>query len=149
MKRIVFGMLALAMAVAACQTGNNTAQSAQNVPFEVANGYFFRNDKAIPERPLVITSQEQLSEYFGCATTMSSRPTAIDFTTHAVIAVVVPPTSVSTDIVTKSITSEGTDTLVVNYSVNRGDSITYTMQPMAMMVIAKERLLNNVVGNAE
>ena len=144
MKKVFFCMIALVIMLASCRSNTSSTATNQEVDFQVANGYFFRNDKAVPERPIVITSQQVLEEYFGYAATMSAKPTQIDFTKQAALAIVMQPTNVNTEIAVNSIVEHQNDTLLMNYSLSTGDSISYTIQPMAIVVISKENLLPNV-----
>ena len=86
MKNILFALTAM-IVMAAC--GNKQAvapaesgENSNEVAFEVAKNYFFKNNQEIPSSPKITTSEE-FGKLFGMATTMGKegKPTEIDFTT--------------------------------------------------------------------
>ena len=119
------------------------------VSFADAKGYFFKNNQPNPVNPVVIQSQEQLEKQFGYATTMDSRPTSVDFSKQAVIAIVLPETDRATEVKIKSIVPDANARLFVKYHVSVGKQQGYTIQPMAMVVVDKSSLKSNVVAVAE
>lgn len=64
----------------------SSCRQAPAIPFEEVKNYFFRNDSAIPESPL-IDSSEQFGRLFGTAAFMgqNGRPTPVDFEREFVI----------------------------------------------------------------
>ena len=149
MKKSFLYIAILLFAMVSCHTNSGVTKFGQEIPFSKAEGYFFRNNLAVPERPLIIESKEDLERSFGYATTMSSRPTTIDFSNQAALAIVLPETDRPTDIVVKNIVKQHKDTLVVNCSVTRGESASYTMLPMTMVVIPKADVARVVVSREE
>ena len=115
--------------LAACST-------ASKVEFAEANGFFFKNNQPTPTEALVIRNTAELEEHFGYATTMSSRPTAIDFTKQAAIAIVLPVTDHDTQISVAEVTAKGSD-LEVAYTVKTGEKQSYSIQPLAILVVDK------------
>ncbi|MCF0198657.1 MAG: hypothetical protein HUK02_04945 [Bacteroidaceae bacterium] len=148
MKRLFFCVAALLLILMACYVKPGEKAVAKDVAFEVASGYFFRNDRPVPAAPLVMTSQAELENYFGYATTMSSRPTAIDFTQQAALAIVEAPTQRHTDIEVTAIRRPTPDTLTVNYRVSVGDSLTYTLQPVTLVLIPRTDLFPTTASTA-
>ena len=91
MKKVLFAFAAM-IVLAAC--GNKQAaapveseENSNEVAFEVAKNYFFKNDHEIPASPK-ITTAEEFGKLFGMATTMGKdgKPTEIDFTKQFVLA---------------------------------------------------------------
>ena len=115
-----------------------------SVNYREASGYFFKNNQPCPKDILVITNKAELERHFGYAATMSQRPTEVDFSKEAVLAIVLPETDLSTDIGIKGITSKQ-GSLTVNYKVNTGAKNSYTIQPMRMIVVDKSTLQNKTV----
>ena len=137
-------ILFLILAVfASCKSSESTT-----IPFEVANGYFYKNNQPNPAIPIVITSDSQLQEKFGFATTMNSRPTQIDFTKQAIIAIVLPPTENATDLKINKIESSE-NTLLVKYHVAEKEKQSFTVQPISMAIVDKSKLKSNIVATAE
>ena len=94
----------MAFSVTAC--GNKQAvapaegdEASNEVAFEVAKNYFFKNDQEIPASPK-ITTAEEFGKLFGMATTMGKdgKPTEIDFTKQFVLAIVLSVTNLATEI---------------------------------------------------
>ncbi|MCF0160567.1 MAG: hypothetical protein HUJ99_07225 [Bacteroidaceae bacterium] len=115
-----------------------------DVTFKEAKGYFFKTGQPVPDDALVIRSKEELEQHFGYAATLSSRPTEIDFSQQAAIAVVLPETDRATEIRIHGVTSKGQD-LEVTYFVTTGESQSYTIQPMAMIIVSQERVTGQVI----
>ena len=147
MKKIIFAIATLALILGSCRS--NSAVSSQEVKFKNADGYFFRNDRTVPDKPLVMTSKEQLEDNFGYAATMAFHPTEIDFANFAAIGIVVPPANQETDIVVKSVTKQSDNTLLVTYKVKKGSKLSYTIQPLKIVTIPKSLLLPNVISKEE
>ncbi len=107
-------------------------KASNEVPFEVANSYFFKNDQDIPASPK-ITTAEEFENLFGMATTMGEdgKPTSIDFTKQFVLALVLPVTNLATEITPDRLEEKG-DTLFYFYSAKQGDAQSYSTQPILL-----------------
>lgn len=108
-------------AVAPAESGENSNE----VAFEVAKNYFFKNNQEIPSSPKITTSEE-FGKLFGMATTMGKegKPTEIDFTNQFVLAIVLPITNLATEINPIKLEEKG-DTLFYFYDTKgwRGSDI--------------------------
>lgn len=143
MKKLIFGAFIALMC--ACTAHNNSTNSsttdAQTIPYKVAKGYFVRNDvDRLTDNK--ITTKESLDATFGMATVMGvdGRPDDIDFGKEYVIAVDVPTTDYSTEIVPVSLTrnaSKDAD-IVFTYKVIRGDKQSYSIHPLLMLIVDKQ-----------
>ncbi len=144
MKKLLFAFAALIF-MAAC--GNNQvldAKSQENkegneVIYEVAHNYFFKNDIGIlPENPK-ITSEEEFNKLFGMATTMGQdgKPTEIDFTKQFVLAIVLPVTEFSTEINPEKVVEKG-DSLLYHFEVKTGEKQTFSIQPISIIILDKK-----------
>jgi len=144
MKKVFLAFAAL-LAFAACEeqkvttpVAETTEVESKEVTFEVADNYFFNNDQQIPVSPK-ITSEEEFNKLFGVATTMGEEgnPTVIDFTKKFVLAIVLPVTSVETEIVPVKIVQQG-DSLFYTYEVKTGEQQTHSIQPISIVMLDKE-----------
>ena len=108
------------------------------VAFEVAKNYFFKNDQEIPASPK-ITTAEEFGKLFGMATTMGNdgKPTEIDFTKQFVLAIVLPVTNLSTEITPDRLEEKG-DTLFYFYDAKVGETQTYSTQPISLIILDKK-----------
>ncbi len=151
MKKIIFacGILFAAIACTNQTTENSfnstdpqeniaTTKALNAIPFIEAENYFFKNDQEIPSSPK-ITTQEEFEQLFGMAALMGDdgKPTDIDFEKQFVLAVVLPPTDIETDIDPESVELKG-DSLVYTYEVEIGEKLSYTIQPMSIIILDKK-----------
>lgn len=117
-----------ALALVSCGGDNN-------VNFTEAEAYFVRND--VEQVPCFISSEAERDSTLGMATTMTSRPTEIDFDTEVAVPVALPETNVPTEVAIKSVSVSG-DELVVTCDVKRADKeASYSMKPFAMAIVKK------------
>ena len=139
MKRLL-PLLAVVLSCFSCQT--DTA-----VPFSTAKNYFVRSDVDAPEY-VKITDQAAFEDLFGMATFMGKdgQPTPIDWSKEFVIAVIKPVTDVETVMEPLSLTKKG-KSLVLNYSLNSGSRMSYTIRPFFLIVVDKRWADLSVVLN--
>ena len=130
MKRILI-FLAAALSLISCQ-------SETVVPFSVARNYFVRSDADVAEN-VKITDQATFEGVFGMAAFMGKdgQPTSIDWDKEFVIAVVKPVTDVETVLEPLSLIKKG-KSLVLNYSLKSGPSMSYTIRPFFIIVVDKQ-----------
>ncbi len=114
----------------------SSATTAVDVPYEVANGYFVRNDvKKLPNGK--ISKQKDFEAAFGMAAVMGNdgRPTEIDFNNQYVIAVSKPVTDRFTELEPVSLKGDGDGGLVFVYRTKVGERISYSMKPSLVVVV--------------
>ena len=130
MRRIILFIAAL-LSLSSCK-------QVSTIPFEEVKNYFFRNDAAIPENPL-IDSSEQFERLFGAAAFMgkNGQPTPVDFDREFVIAVVNPVTDCSTELVPESLRKEDGE-LVFTYQETIGEQQSWTMQPILLVKVDRK-----------
>ena len=148
-QHLALGLLSLGL-LAACtgeQTSTNDRDSVallsdttlmeDRVPFRIAEHYFAAAD-SLPE---TILSAEEQEQYMGMATTMSARPTAIDWSREFVIPIVLPATGVSTEILPLSLQQRTPGELVLSYRVLRGADLKGAqMRPFAAVIVSRDYL---------
>ena len=137
MKKFFFTILAVIMLIA-CRTP-------QEVPFTQAHNYFVRNDAPQPV-PAMITSQQQFDSYFGMAAFMGKdgKPTPIDFNSQIVLPVVLPVTDIMTQILPVKVEVLD-DSLYYTYNIQTGEQLTYSIQPLSIILIDKKYETKQVV----
>lgn len=131
------GLMAAALFLASCCTLSKRKTN-REVPYTVAQRYFVKNDVAqLPNG--AITTEQEFYSLFGQATAMGTdgRPTQINFQRQFVIAVTVPPTDTDTDIEPVAL-HQYANSLVLTYSVSRGEQRSYTIQPLLLLVVDKK-----------
>ena len=128
-------------------SGSKTEMGEANneISFDVAKNYFFKNGAAIPASPK-ITSEEMFNKLFGMATTMDKdgKPTAIDFSKQFALAIVLPVTDVATEIHPVKVEEKG-GSLLYTYAVKTGEKQTYSIQPVSIIILDKKYVDKEVV----
>ncbi len=120
-----------------CHTSQNVGK--KTIPYTVADRYFVRNDvTGLP--PATIMSDKEFEKYFGMATVMGTNgsPTKIDFNKSFVICVALAPTDIDTDLSAVSLTDTNSNKLVLRYGIKRGKKMSYTSQPLLLLVVDKK-----------
>ena len=120
--------------------------ASNEVAFEVAKNYFYKNNpKGLPGCPK-ITSDEVFNALFGMATTMgeNGKPTEIDFTKQFVLAVVLPATDVETEVNPIKVEERG-DSLLYTFEVKKGEKLTYSIKPLSIIILDKKYANKEVV----
>ena len=137
MRKIIFAFASLLILVG-CTTNKPAEASVENVPFEVAKNYFFKNDQTIPANPK-ITSAEAFDQLFGMASFMGKdgQPTAIDFDKQFVLAIVLPVTDVATEIIPQEVEAKGNQ-LFYSYEVKTGEQQSFSIQPVSIIILDKQ-----------
>ncbi|MBQ1760249.1 MAG: hypothetical protein IIZ94_11260, partial [Prevotella sp.] len=111
MKKVLLAFAVL-LGLVACTTNKATSAEksvvSSEVPFTVAEHYFFNKGQDIPVNPK-ITSEELFKQLFGMATVMgeNGKPTEIDFSKQFVLAVVLPVTDINTEITPVKVEEKG------------------------------------------
>ena len=119
-----------------CHTSKNMDKT---IPYEVAERYFIRNDvNGLP--PTTITSAKEYDKYFGMATVMGTNgnPTEIDFSKNFVICIALVPTDIDTNLSVISLTNTNFDQLDLRYEIKRGEKMSYTSQPLVLLIVDKK-----------
>ena len=142
MKKILFAFAAM-IVLAACENKRVSApaegdETSNEVAFEVAKNYFFKNNQEIPASPK-ITTAEEFGKLFGMATTMDKegKPTEVDFTKQFVLAIVLPVTNLATEINPARLEEKG-DTLFYFYDAKVGEAQSYSTQPISLIILDKK-----------
>lgn len=123
------------------------------IPYEVAKGYFLRNDadpSVVRENPKISDAQ-RFSELFGTATTMGrgGTPTAINFNRQYVIAVTEEPTDLAARLEPVALEKVDND-ILFTYNYIFGQPQSYTMQPVLLIVVDNQYTGNvNLIRKAE
>ncbi|MBQ4029156.1 MAG: pyridoxamine 5'-phosphate oxidase family protein [Prevotella sp.] len=141
MKKVLLAFAVL-LGLVACTTNKATSAEksvvSSEVPFTVAEHYFFNKGQDIPVNPK-ITSEELFKQLFGMATVMgeNGKPTKIDFSKQFVLAVVLPVTDINTEITPVKVEEKG-DTLFYHYDVKTGEKQSFSIQPLSIIILDKK-----------
>ena len=141
MKKVLLAFAVL-LGLVACTTNKATSAEksvvSSEVPFTVAEHYFFNKGQDIPANPK-ITSEELFKQLFGMATVMgeNGKPTEIDFSKQFVLAVVLPVTDINTEINPVKVEEKG-DTLFYHYDVKTGEKQSFSIQPLSIIILDKK-----------
>ena len=141
MKKVLLA-IAVLLGLVACTANKATSAEksvvSSEVPFTVAEHYFFNKGQDIPVNPK-ITSEELFKQLFGMATVMgeNGKPTEIDFSKQFVLAVVLPVTDINTEINPVKVEEKG-DTLFYHYDVKTGEKQSFSIQPLSIIILDKK-----------
>ena len=132
MKRLILSMAVIATFLASCGNSKNA------VSYTSAENYFvnntFQNTKV---ETLKIDSQVDFDRIFGGATTITARPTAIDFSKQSVLAIVAPASNKEVKIVVKALETTLTGGILVKYTIDEGKDLDYTAQSSEILIVNK------------
>ena len=131
-------MMASQLILVGCTTNKPAEANIENVPFEVAKNYFFKNNQTIPASPK-ITTKEAFDQLFGMAAFMGKdgQPTPIDFDKQFVLAIVLPVTDIATEIIPMKVEIKG-DQLFYSYEVKTGEQQSFSIQPVSIIILDKQ-----------
>ncbi|MBQ2131085.1 MAG: hypothetical protein II431_07070, partial [Prevotella sp.] len=141
MKKVLLAFAVL-LGLVACTANKATSAEksvvSSEVPFTVAEHYFFNKGQDIPVNPK-ITSEELFKQLFGMATVMgeNGKPTEIDFSKQFVLAVVLPVTDINTEINPVKVEEKG-DTLFYHYDVKTDEKQSFSIQPLSIIILDKK-----------
>ena len=141
MKKVLLAFAVL-LGLVACTANKATSAEksvvSSEVPFTVAEHYFFNKGQDIPVNPK-ITSEELFKQLFGMATVMgeNGKPTKIDSSKQFVLAVVLPVTDINTEINPFKVEEKG-DTLFYHYDVKTGEKQSFSIQPLSIIILDKK-----------
>jgi len=139
MRKVLLTIAAL-LFLAACANEQSTtpADDGNEVPFEVAKNYFFKNGQDIPASPK-ITRAEDFEKLFGMAAFAGEdgKPTEIDFAKQFVLAIILPVTDIETEITPVKVMEKG-DTLFYSYKIKTGEKQSYSSQPQSIIILDKQ-----------
>ncbi len=111
----------------------------EKVPYTVADHYFLKND-VTGEVPSKLSNRADFEKYFGMAAVMgvNGLPSPIDFDNQYVIAVTLPQTNTNTEISPVSLTRGKDHKVVFKYKVELGDDMSYSINPILVIIVNKE-----------
>jgi hypothetical protein len=138
--------MVLGMTIGSCrspQASPSVSQAdttATDIPFTSAQGYFVKNSYTKPQldNPK-LSSQEEFDQVFGMAPVMGEKgtPTALDFASHDVIAVIGATTDTYTTLSAVGVT-QLQNKIILHYKRTEGETLTYQMQPCLIVVLDKK-----------
>jgi hypothetical protein len=129
---IVYLMIALVFG--ACLS----SKKRQEIPFKILQGYFVRNDIALPV-PLdtVINSKSTFEGLFGYATIMGRMSDPINFESETILAIMPAVTDRNTQIELNSIERINGE-IVVHYKINSGQKQTFDSRPLLLISLPEK-----------
>jgi len=139
MKKVFFTIAALlVLAACASEQSSSPGDGGNEVAFEVARNYFFKNGQAIPTDPK-ITTAEDFERLFGMAAFAGDdgKPTAIDFAKQFALAIILPVTDIETEITPIKVIEKG-DSLYYTYNIKTGGKQSYNTQPLSIIILDKQ-----------
>lgn len=143
-------------AVSSAQQGVNPDPKmvgVETLEHTVLEGYFVKN--TIPNSKtevegMVITSQTGFDNYFGMATTMTTKPTSVNFKTHNVIALIGKESSSPSTFVQENLSQVVGPNAPIRLEVayNIGAKSTYTSRAVYLVAVPKKLKLTTTWAKA-
>lgn len=140
MKRIILiaALAAVALLCCQCTTSKELRQArkdAQSVPYTVLQNYYVRNDvDASRLQRLIIDNERDFNAYFGPAAVMGGMPTDINWKTQFVIAVVLPETERTINVIPKDV-KQSPGNVIFEYALNKGHKTGYRQVPFSAVAV--------------
>ena len=141
-KFVKFSLIAIAIFFFSC-----SSQKSKEISFREAQNYFvkntFKTEQIVSKK---ITSQNELNHFFGSATVMgrNGKPTEINFETEFVVVVICPETFFSTQFTSIKLVEEESK-VNIQYKITTKEKQTYSVVPVALMIVGKEYLESQFV----
>ena len=142
MKKLLNILALMAIVVLCCQCGTSAQlrraqKGAKPIPHQVLENYFVRNTVDCSKlQRLIFDNQQDFEAVFGPAALMGSRPTAINWNTQYVAAIILPETNKPT-MVTPISVKGNENAVIINYQVNQGRKSDYTIVPFTAIALDK------------
>ncbi len=137
----------LALGLFACESksssenkdvSTNEKSTMQDIPYEEAKNYFVKNTYENENLvTLKLTTSDEFNRIFGMATTMSERPTPLDFSKEYVLAIIAPVNNKSVSISINNLQVED-KSLVLKYAINEGEEQSSKMHPASLIVVGNQ-----------
>lgn len=110
-------------------------QGAKDVPYTVLDNYYVRNDVDCSKlQRLVLDSEQEFETFFGPAAVMGGMPTDINWKTQFVIAIVLPETTRTMNVIPLRV-KQSPGNVIFNYQLNRGRKTGYRQVPFAAVAL--------------
>jgi hypothetical protein len=135
---LILSLGALLMLCCQCTTSKHLRQAqkgAKDVPHQVLDNYFVRNDiNCEKTQQLIFDNEQDFNAFFGPAAVMGGLPTDINWKKQFVIAVLLPETNRPT-MVTPLEVKQNENNIIMKYRVNRGNKTSYTLVPFTAVAL--------------
>ncbi|MBN1252576.1 MAG: hypothetical protein JXA16_10600 [Bacteroidales bacterium] len=130
----IFGILATS-----CKSTSKISDKNTDIEYVIAKNYYVKNSVETIDNPK-IESKARFNEIFGMATLQGEdgKPTEIDFDKQFVIAIVIPPTNISTTLTPISLTKNNDDKLELTYSIQKGEEQSHTIKSSLIIIVDKK-----------
>ena len=137
--RLIFRLLSLVAFTVTVSILSSCNTSEKTIGYTEVLHYFVRND-VVDFSPRVITTEEEMRQYFGMAAVMGPRglPTTVDFNNENVIAVVEPQTNMDTEIKIESIRKQNGQVVVTYKTIVLGEPRSYQFVPSLLVKVSKK-----------
>lgn len=137
--RMILRLLSLVVFTTTVTVLSSCNTSEKTVGYTEVLHYFVRND-VVDFSPRVITTREEMRQYFGMAAVMGpgGLPTSVDFNKENVIAIVEPQTNMGTEIKIESVRKQNGHIVVTYKTVVSGEPRSYQSVPSLLVKVSKK-----------
>lgn len=122
------------------EVNDKKRSTGDTIAYRVAEHYFLRSNVVnLPASP--ISTEAEFSSLFGKATTMGEegKPTQIDFSKEAVLAVTIPVDDHKTKIIVDRLEKQAGRTLF-SYKIVKGERLGYRIKPCLILIVDRDKI---------
>ena len=135
---LILSLAAVALLCCQCTTSKEfrkAQKGAKPIPYTVLKNYYVRNDvPADKPQHLILDNQQDFDSFFGPAPLMGGDPTDINWKTQYVIAIVLPETSRTTNVIPLNV-KQSPGNVIFYFQLNRGRKTSYRQVPFSAVAI--------------
>ncbi len=139
MKKLALILSISLVALFCCQCSTSqyasAKKSAKSIPYVVLDNYYVRNDiDCSKQQRLIIDNEQDFNAVFGHAAVMGGLPTDINWKKQYVIALILPETERTTNVMPKDV-QQSPGNIIFKYQLNHGHKTGYRQVPFAAIAL--------------
>ena len=134
---IILAVTVTALLCCQCSTSQyaQAKKGAKSIPYVVLDNYYVRNDiDCSKQQRLIIDNEQDFNAVFGPAAVMGGLPTDINWKKQYVIALILPETDRTTNVMPKDV-QQSPGNIIFKYQLNRGHKTGYRQVPFAAIAL--------------
>lgn len=134
---IILSLTLVALFCCQCATSEyaRAKKGAKDIPYVALDNYYVRNDvDCSKQQRLVFDNERDFNAVFGQAAVMGSLPTDINWKKQYVVALILPETNRTTNVMIKQV-KQSSGNVIFKYQLNRGLKTGYRQVPFAAIAL--------------
>ena len=134
---IILSLTLVALLCCQCATSQyaRAKKGAKDIPYVALDNYYVRNDvDCSKQQRLIFDNERDFNTFFGQAAVMGGLPTDINWKKQYVIAIILPETDRTTNVIPKEV-KQSPGNVIFKYQLNRGLKTGYRQVPFAAIAL--------------